>query len=365
VGLRKVHLRDSYIRAQESGDDNKCKDILCIIGREEQKSMWRRINRALDKPSLGAIPFVQRLENGLVVDITATDEMNREIQNITEKRFDLSMSAPITMSSLRTRLGFLSDTDFANSLLAGDVHIPWDVDDVTATVLDEIIRLFSLLREGHGVVDITADHFRYYWRRFKEQTLSSISGVHAGHYKSATHFYARGGCPPNRWGHGLQVMLEKVAGVALVNKLRPILLMEADFNYMNKWIFGHEAINKMYALGYIAEDQYSQKESTAEDAKLDNKLTMDLSRQLRHPLATMSADADKCYDRINHIIMSLLLLTIVGTIGPVVAMLHPIQTMKFYQRTARGDSKTFMGEGDGITHSRVYAKATAPHRPAG
>ena len=102
---------------------------------------------------------------------------------------------------------------------------------------------------------------------------------------------------------------------------------------MNKWIFGHEAINKMYALGYVAEDQYSQKESTAEDAKLDNKL----------PLATMSADADKCYGQINHIIMSLLLLAIIGTIGPVVAMLHPIQSMKFYQRTAQGDSKTFMG----------------------
>jgi hypothetical protein len=90
--------------------------------------MWRRINRALDKPSLGAIPFVQRVENGIVVDVTATDEMNREIQTVTEKRFDLSVSAPITMSSLRTRLGFLSDTDFANSLLTGDVHIPWDVD---------------------------------------------------------------------------------------------------------------------------------------------------------------------------------------------------------------------------------------------
>jgi hypothetical protein len=29
---------------------------------------------------------------------------------------------------------------------------------------------------------------------------------------------ARGGCPPDRWGQGLQVMLEKVAGVTLVNK---------------------------------------------------------------------------------------------------------------------------------------------------
>jgi hypothetical protein len=53
----------------------------------------------------------------------------------------------------------------------------------------------------------------------------------------------KGGCPPDRWGHGLQVMLEKVAGVSLVNKLRAILLMEADFNYMNRWVFGHEAIS--------------------------------------------------------------------------------------------------------------------------
>jgi hypothetical protein len=30
---------------------------------------------------------------------------------------------------------------------------------------------------------------------------------------------ARCGCPPERWGHGLQVLLEKIAGVALVTKL--------------------------------------------------------------------------------------------------------------------------------------------------
>jgi hypothetical protein len=59
VGLRKVHLQDSYVRAQAAGDKTKCRDILCIIGHEEQKSMWRWINRALDKPSLGEIPFVQ------------------------------------------------------------------------------------------------------------------------------------------------------------------------------------------------------------------------------------------------------------------------------------------------------------------
>jgi hypothetical protein len=59
--------------------------------------------------------------------------------------------------------------------------------------------------------------------------------------------------------------------------------MEGDFNYMNKWIFGHEAINKFYALGYIPGDQYSQKETTAGDARMGNCLTMDKSRQMGHP----------------------------------------------------------------------------------
>jgi hypothetical protein len=77
---------------------------------------------------------------------------------------------------------------------------------------------------------------------------------------------AQGGCSPDQWGHGLQVMLEKVAWMTIVNKLRTILLMKGDFNYMNKWVFSHEAINKLYALGYVPGNQYSQKESTAEDA---------------------------------------------------------------------------------------------------
>ncbi len=81
----------------------------------------------------------------------------------------------------------------------------------------------------------------------------------------------------------------------------------------------------------------------AEDTRLDSRYTMDISRQLRTPLASVSVDADKCYDRINHVIMSLALLAIVGVTGLIEALLSPIQTMKFFQRTAFGDSQTFMG----------------------
>jgi hypothetical protein len=54
--------------------------------------------------------------NGIeVVDIVETKEMNAEIHQVTEQRFDLSMSMSITMSSLREKLGFLSDTEFATN----------------------------------------------------------------------------------------------------------------------------------------------------------------------------------------------------------------------------------------------------------
>jgi hypothetical protein len=139
------------------------------------------------------------------------------------------------------------------------------------------------------------------------------------------------GIPLSRWGTGLQVLLEKVPGVALVNKLRAILLMEGDFNFFNKWLFGHEAVNRLYEIGYVPEDQYSKKSSTAENSKLDNRLTMDLSQQLRLPLVKILADADKCYDCMNHIVVSLLLLTLTGEQGPIRAMLQSIQQMKFYQ----------------------------------
>jgi hypothetical protein len=140
---------------------------------------------------------------------------------------------------------------------------------------------------------------------------------------------AKSGQAPSWWVVGLQVLLKKVPGVSLFDKLWAILLMEGDLNFFNKWVFGYSAINNLYDMCYIPDNQYSQRESTAEDSKLDNRLTMDLSRQLRLPLLAILADANKCYNWINHIMIALLLYAISGTTGAVQAMLTPIQQMCF------------------------------------
>jgi hypothetical protein len=109
-------------------------------------------------------------------------------------------------------------------------------------------------------------------------------------------------------------------------------------------VFGKVAIDTLNSIGYTPEELFSQKGSTSKDAKFDKTLMADLSRQARHPMTVVSADAAYCYNRVNHIIMSLIWLVLTnGNIPAIVASLICLQTMKFFQRTGFGESKTFFG----------------------
>ncbi len=72
-------------------------------------------------------------------------------------------------------------------------------------------------------------------------------------------------------------MFEKIAEVCLVEKLCAIQLCEADFNCFNQFIFGRQAIHMLTDSGYIPEELFSQKGSTAKDAKFDKTVMADLS----------------------------------------------------------------------------------------
>ena len=155
---------------------------------------------------------------------------------------------------------------------------------------------------------------------------------------------ARSRIPPESWSVGLQVMLEKIAGVCLVEKLQAIQLYEANFNCYNLFIFGKQAMQTLTESRYIPEELFSQKGSTSKDAKFDKTLMADLSRQARHHMTIISADTAYCYDRVNHVIMSLVWLVLTNRYVPaIVAAMLCLQTMKFFQQTGFGESKTFFG----------------------
>ena len=103
----------------------------------------------------------------------------------------------------------------------------------------------------------------------KEKTASSVSGIHFGHYKSVTnitilcnlhegllHLVFNFGAPLQRWSKGMSCMLEKKEVSIRVNKLRSILLIEDDFNFGTKILFGKQLMDRMEIVKTIPPEQF-------------------------------------------------------------------------------------------------------------
>ena len=116
--------------------------------------------------------------------------------------------------------------------------------------------------------------------------------------------------PPERWRHGLIVVLEKIAGIALVNKLRAIIFMEANFNHHNKRIFRKRMLERAREECLISGEQYSKQQRTVKDGSFNKILQANISCQNRYLMRTVSADTANYYNRIHHTIMALVSLCI-------------------------------------------------------
>jgi hypothetical protein len=132
-----------------------------------------------------SVTRVEKVVDGKTVEYTAKEGVIAAIQEETEVRFHLANSAPICQGLLGKQLGYLADTETAQRILDGSFQPGVEVDDATALLLEEIGRLGCMLTNGEMIIEITAAEFQEYWRRTREATSSSYSGVHFGHYKAA------------------------------------------------------------------------------------------------------------------------------------------------------------------------------------
>ena len=155
-------------------------------------------------------------------------------------------------------------------------------------------------------------------------------------------------------------MLETIAGVAVVTKLRAILLMEADFNFHNKLILGKRMMDLACRHGMVPEEIYSKKERTAEDAVLHQVLAYDIARQKRTPLKMALVDAAQCYNRTAHGIAALSMRAAKVPENSIYCMLKPIQEMEFFICTTFGEFSTPVGRKHNLKQGACQGNGAAP-----
>jgi hypothetical protein len=138
-------------------------------------------------------------------------------------------------------------------------------------------------------------------------------------------------------------MLEKIKGCSVVTKLRSILLMEADFNAVNKTIHGWQMLQNVRKYKCMPDEICSKKNRTANDGTLTKVLFYDIVWQSRRSARICSVNADNCFDCVAHAVASLIFQAFGVSKGTCGAMLKTIQEMQFFLRTAFEDSKMAAG----------------------
>ena len=136
-------------------------------------------------------------------------------------------------------------------------------------------------------------------------------------------------------------MLEKKKWVCHPEKLRAILLMEADFNFPNKLFLGKWMVDWAEEHNEVPDKCYgSCKGHHMIDVAVNRCLTLDILQQKQIPGSILSVDASNCYDCLAHNMTSLANQHLAVAAKIMVCLLTTIQMMVFFLRTAYSNSQT-------------------------
>jgi hypothetical protein len=85
------------------------------------------------------------------------------------------------------------------------------------------------------------------------------------------------GIPLARWGNGLTILLEKVFGNISIDKMRAICLLEANYNWLNKFVFAKQMMDNAFEGDIIPAEQFAKRESQATEGALTSGLLCNIA----------------------------------------------------------------------------------------
>jgi len=349
-----AHLRTSFLErlaAEQAMDQNlnPITHLQQLRDREWQRKLFRQI-RSIVKPD------AQRTGLLCVIhpdgsECTTKTSMETTCLEENQRRFHQADDTPLLTDPLFALVGPLGDGPARPEILKGQFQHP-DVDPVVTATLNSLSQTDST--SLMGPVRITVADYQAIWRRSDERTSSgSYHALHFGHYIALSKdeelatlhtqmvdITLMSGYSPARWRIGLNVMIPKKLGDFRVEQLRTILLYDAEFNALLKWL-GRLIMARAEELKVLAPEQYGSRHGLAAIYQsLNMQLTFDIIRQWRIPAAVCSNDAKACYDRIVHAFASLAIQRLGVPIGPIQVMFATIQQLQHHIRTIHGDSET-------------------------
>lgn len=331
----------------------KVKILSRLRQREDLRDAHRKVKWARGK---GASTGTDR--------VTITDQHGRTqemiLMNTNKNKFTQANETPFNQAPLKDVVGARGITHDSDLILLGQYVTPPDIHPGARDFISAVQMNNEVLASGPIPVDITAEEHMNYWRKAREATQFSISGLHFCFYKATStckdlaHTVSGflripfcTGYSPNRFRRSLNVSIMKEENNYKPEKQRTIHLLEAHFSEGAKIIFSRRMLQNARVHHQIPEEQYTRKGGKAIDAVLHKVLIFDYLRMMRRSGVCFASDLMNNYDRMSHSVGSLAMRALGVPISAIRYLTTSIQNIQHHVRTAYGDSDSFYtGETD-------------------
>ena len=351
---RETFLDKKAAQLAEINDLDKIKVLKQLRDREKMRISNRRIDWTLEKHLGSGITKISVEDrNGNSRDVTSQTGIEQACILEFEKKFRQTEDTPAMQEPWLSILGYDGKTQGAEDILNGNLQYPEGTSEYTKDFIQALQREPTIASEAPPAI-MTTSSYQQGWKKMKERTSAGISQIHFGHMKACAeddelsnfeatvnHIPYSTGFVPEAWKRGVCCMLPKKANSDKVTDLRTIVLQECEYNFNNKKL-GREAMAHAEENNFIAAEQYGgRKGKRAINHALNKRLTYDLIRFSRRPGALCSNDAQSCYDRVLHSIISIAFRRLGFPEPPIDCMINCIQQMKFFICTTFGTSTAF------------------------
>ena len=373
---------DSLAEANARANNKPKEKVLKRIKHDEEQRIHNaKMKYVYKKGKFQRLDRVVVIHNGSPIELTEPHRVEEALRSMNNSKYSSTNETPLMHEPYLSTVGYLAEKLGAQDILNGTFGFPINTPDIERQLLQ---RLSAHTNAPTVQTTVTLQEYKEAWRAVKEKRSSSMSGRHFGVYKAVTmderllptftHMFNIPfitGIPYNRWSGFLNVMTLKEDNNYDVNKLRSLILGEADWNMGGRVFVNRRMMCNAEKLNLIPKEHYGgRKGMKAVDAVLNKRLALDNIRLMKRPAAILSTDAANCYDRMVHSFISLCVQRLGLSLSIVMALLRPLQESRHFIRSAYGDSTTyyggrrqvpFQGSGQGNASSSPFWTVVSSH----
>ena len=246
------------------------------------------------------------------IEVVEPTEVHKLLLHRNKKHLGQAKRTPFARGKWAQALKWDGTGDLGKDILSGSIL---NKEKFTSTVQLYFESLKTTRLTGALKIiepQLTIEEYKQFWKKKKEETVTSPFGLHVGHFKAALQNVKilnvhrimlllpfQTALVPHRWKKTVQTMLEKDPGHPWIHRLRIIELFDAQVNAGFQLFIGRHMVWAAVNQRKLHDASYgSTPGKMAASALLLKVLSIDQLRIERRAGGLFDCDATGCYDRI-------------------------------------------------------------------